>query len=333
MIKEYLQLGRAQTASVEIGGFTIAGILSHAPLYLIIVYAIMGLLTHLGGFGGNSISDLKFDKLDPNKKSHPLELGIISIQKGWTFILVCQMIVVLFIISIVVYRSTYISLIPFVLFIVFGYVYNYYAKTHKVLGVIAISLSFALMFLAMALLWNGMATTLIIAVTIFSFLYVMLQIAVLGEVKDIQRDKEHNILRALDLEIKFKNNREYYVPSVAVTIFITLMFAIRWASLFVVSAITMNSNLVMFAIYSIAILLIYIYATKHYVFTHIWNRNKELKSMGMLEAFTYVLLVLALFPVLGIIATLLLIFIPMLWFIGLNMWLWSDTGSGFAPGV
>jgi 4-hydroxybenzoate polyprenyltransferase len=333
MIKEYLQTGRAQTASVEIGGFAIAGILSHAPLYLIIVYSIMGLFTHLGGFGGNSISDLKYDMLDPNKKSHPLVAGTISVVKAVQFIVTCQLIVILFFIMLAIYRSTYISFVPFILFILSGYVYNYYAKSHKVLGIIAISLSFAMIFLAFALLWNGIASSLIIAVTCFSFLYVMLQIAVLGEVKDIERNAEHNILRSMNLKIEYLNNHEYYMPSMMVTVFVLLMFTVRWSSLFVVSTLTMYHYTVMFVIYNIAIMLIFAYASKHYMFKHLWFRNKELKSMGMLEAFTYVLLVLSLTTVIGIVGMLILIFVPILWFFGMNKMLWSDTGSGFAPGV
>ncbi|MEM5820026.1 MAG: UbiA family prenyltransferase, partial [Candidatus Aenigmatarchaeota archaeon] len=181
MIREYLQLGRAQTASVEIGGFTIAGILSHTPLWLIIIYAFMGLLTHLAGFGENSISDLKYDKSDPNKQKHPLVSGKISLTQGWRFVLILQMIVILFVLIIITYRGTYLSLIPFLIFIIFGYIYNHYAKIHKVLGVFSISLSFSSIFLTMAMLWNGSISLLIWSVIIYSFLYVMVQIAIMGE--------------------------------------------------------------------------------------------------------------------------------------------------------
>ncbi|MEM3290261.1 MAG: UbiA family prenyltransferase [Candidatus Micrarchaeaceae archaeon] len=333
MIKEYLQLGRAQTASVEIGGFTIAGILSHTPLWLIIIYAFMGLLTHLAGFGENSISDLKYDKSDPNKQKHPLVSGKISLTQGWRFVLFLQTIVILFVSIIVVYRGTYLSLIPFLIFIIFGYIYNHYAKIHKVLGVFSISLSFASIFLTMAMLWNGSISLLIWSVTIYSFLYVMLQIAILGEIKDIEQSKENNILRRLGLKISFINDKKYYIPSKLVIIFVVGLFFIRWYSLFVISLFTMFSYLIIFLIFNVATLIIYSYSLRHYSSIHIWNRNKELRNMGLLEAFTYVLLVIALSPVLGILATLLLIFIPMLWFIFMNKFLWPETGSSFAPGV
>ena len=64
-----------------------------------------------------------------------------------------------------------------------------------------------------------------------------------------------------------------------------------------------------------------------------FDRARRVKLMGIGEAGSYLLLVLALVPVLWPWLWVAFIILPVLWYVSMNRVLWSGSGSAWAPGV
>ena len=202
-IRDYLRLGRAQTAAVEGAGFPLAAWIGGAPLWALPLFALLGLLAHVGGFGENGITDLRYDRLDPSKATHPLVAGRMSILSALLLVFGCQAAGIGLFLGLAQYSShlAQIPLLAFVGYIGLGHAYNVAGKWWKPGAVLSISGSFALAFLACGSAWTGHANGLIWAVTFYAFVFTAFQIAVAGELKELGQSNERNILRRLGTRI------------------------------------------------------------------------------------------------------------------------------------
>jgi 4-hydroxybenzoate polyprenyltransferase len=330
-VTDYLRIGRAQTAAVEGAGFPLAAWVGGAPLWSLPVFAFIGVLAHLGGFGQNGITDLEFDRLDPSKADHPLVTGRVKRSKAVMFVAACQVVALLTFISLLeVARPSSGWLLPLALmggYILLGTVYNVWGKRNKPLAVLEISGAFALAFLAMATVWTGHISELVALVGAYAFAMVAFQIAIAGEEKELAQANEKNLLRRLGMRVE----GDWLVSDPDAILFAT---GLTFAKVGALMAVGMAAGGLVWTwvtlLVSLPVLWVYQVILMH---SGPFDRPKRLRIMGAGEALSYVVLVLALGPLLWPWLWVLFIVLPVGWFVGLNRVLWPSSGSVFAPGV
>lgn len=341
---DLLRLGRAQTAAVEGAGFPLAAWIGGAPLWTLPVFALLGVIAHLSGFGENSLTDLEFDRKDPSKADHPVVAGRISVRGGWTFVLVMQAMAIVVLALLTWSSGHWVAWVPFIGYIGLGHAYNLVGKKWKPGAVLEISGAFALAFLAMAMVWTGRFDNTITAVAVYAFLFTGFQIAIAGELKELGQPNERNLLRNLGTrvtpEISPLVSRESIRPEALLPSLVVSEQV--WAFAFILSAakaIAIGTvgwmvlgpewGLIIgavsggfFVAYTVALLR-----------PGPYDRPRLLRIMGGGEAASYVLLVLALAPTLWPWLLVAFIVAPVVWFISMNRLLWNTSGSAWAPGV
>ncbi len=352
---EWGRFCRLQTAAVEMGGFGLAALIGGATGWWILYAALFGVLVHAAGFSQNTLHDFigGYDN-EPDKAHHPLQTGAITVRQG----------------NVAVYGLMAIGIAVFFLFdpgrfilpwlflfgyLAFGTLYNTVGKLSSIEGVLEISIAFFCGFLAVGTVWTGSVSPLLWAAAVFGLFMTMSQIAVAGFIKDIAHPRESNLLRRLGTRIEpplpamsglnedvvrgggavVVNKRamlgDWLFPNRATW---ALAFGLSWAKAIALGAIAYLLlgwwwgievavvSFVAFSVYTIALLR-----------PGPFDRPRRVKVMGLGEAGSYLLLVLALVPVLWPWLWAVFIILPVLWYVSMNRMLWSGSGSAWAPGV
>jgi 4-hydroxybenzoate polyprenyltransferase len=364
VIADYLRIGRAQTAAVEGAGFPLAAWIGGAPLWTLPLFAILGIVAHLGGFGENGITDLAYDRGDPSKLDHPLVSGRVPFRRGLVFVYACQAAGVAVFVGVLglAHEHSGVPVLAFVGYILLGHAYNLLGKAWKPGAVLEISGAFALAFLACATAWTGRATDLVWAVATYAFAFTAFQIAVAGELKELGQRNEGNLLRRLGSRVG-PGLLGAASPTLATVVdsgasvtgdtepFLLVGRATWWFGL-VLSALkalalafvaSLVSGAVLWPLWSFGtpwgtlIAFVSGFAFAAYSTVLLWpgpfDRGTRLRIMGIGEAGSYLLLVFALAPALWPWLLPAFVVLPVLWFAGMNRWLWARTGSAWAPGV
>ncbi|MFZ2058383.1 MAG: UbiA family prenyltransferase [Acidimicrobiales bacterium] len=357
-VRDYLQLFRAQTAAVEGAGFPLAAWIGGAPLWTLPLFALVGILAHFGGFGENGITDLAYDRLDPSKAEHPLVTGRMTFRRAIGLVYGCQAAGVVLFAAIMVATGHPYAAVPvfaFVGYIFLGHAYNFTGKWWKPGAVLEISGAFCLAFLAMATAWTGRADAVVWAVAVYAFLFTAFQIAIAGELKELARPNEENLLRRLGSRVEspvpamdellsvakrygaivnvghraltgdwlFTSSRAWVLANVLSAAKAVALGAVAWMlggpSWGMVVGIAAWA---IFSVYSFALLR-----------SGPWNRPCRVKTMGIGEATSYLLLVFALASSLWPYLLVTFLVLPVVWFVSMNRALWVGSGSAWAPGV
>ncbi len=335
-VKDVARLGRLQTAVLEMLGFAIAGILGGFPITWSPVLVGFGLVAHLAGFGMNSVSDFLagYDTQDPAKANHPLVAGRMSVREAtcwvglWTSLGILMEAIIL-LVALDRKVSAWTPALAFAGYLGLGTLYNVSGKGHKTVKILEISSAYALGFLAVGTAWTGTSTWLVDVVALYIFLYGAYDIAIAGELKDISQAHEDNLLRRLGADVEpgtlwFLVSRKVQVLAAILTL----------GKAIVVAAIAYAAGGVLWTVLiAIPTLGIFGLYDRKLLCSGPYDRPRRMKTMGLGEAVSYLLSVVALAPVLGIAGTAAIIVLPVLWFLGVNRWLWPSTGSSWAPGV
>ena len=358
-VRDALRLFRAQTAAVEGAGFPLAAWIGGAPLWTLPLFAVLGILSHFGGFGENGITDLAYDRLDPSKADHPLVTGRMRFRRGLTLVYGCQVAGIALFLSILFGHATDVTvpLFAFVGYVFLGHVYNFTGKWWKPGAVLEISGSFTLAFLAVATAWTGRTSMLVVVVAAYAFIFTAFQIAVAGELKELAQANEKNLLRRLGMAVvspfaplfQIADSVQTHGDTVAMgdrtppRHFLTLgwppyggllaiALSMAKAAALGVVAWLVAGPLWGFVVWSVT-LVAFIFYTWALLRPGSFDRPKRVRTMGIGEASSYLFLVLAVMPLLLPWLWVLFIVLPVAWFVGLNRMLWSGSGSAWAPGV
>lgn len=315
----WLQIGRLHTASAEIGAFAIAGYLAGIRGVNLIPIAAFAVLYHFVGFGENSLVDwLKgYDVDDPNKQHHPLNTSALKPDIVKHVIILTQLIGVLgFILLMYFYNHfSYLGVILFILAVILGNVYNFYAKSYKPAAPLEISFSYLFIVMSIFMVVGGINSVRSGLFFAFVFFYILSQIAFAGELKDISNLKEPNLLRMLNVEAdgdRLDLGGKGLVFLFMLTIPKLVLIVLISIASYGISAIGVLTMVV-------AILMIAAYFNNSIRMGG--NHDTALKVMGAGEALTYIALVL----VVGLSPVYLvsLIAVPMAWFVVFNMIEWK----------
>jgi len=326
MIKQYLQLTRAHTAPLEtVPAIMGASIATGSVLSMNVFYwAVFGLLYHLAGYGINSYLDWAkgYDKKDENKKHHPLNKGTLSPQSARVFVTGMFLLTVVWLIFVFTQGSIHSSMMAVLAIcvgIASGLLYNMYGKQTDFKS-IPISIAHTTVFASAYLYSGGPIEPLFWIMCMYVFVWVMYQIAVSGEMKDIMQD-ESNLLIALGSQA---GDSTIYVSEHAQMMATAFDFA-----MFVFGTLAIHSlggGWMVFSVFVLLMLLRYL-ASNSLMFTGSYNRKKRLRNMSSIEGMSLFGFVVICIPDIGWTTAAMICTSSLFWLVILNKIEWGTTIS------
>lgn len=315
MLLTYLRLFRVHTAAltwaIALLGYGLAG----GKIFSIeaFLFAFFGFLWHLVGFTDNNVFDYQYDVKDPAKQHFPLVKGQVTV---WDADLIVKIgVSILAVYGAWLAQAKAPALVAMLIGITTGFIYNRYNKVH-LWKPIPISLCFAAVPMFTFLSTGQSPNFLTWLVMAYVFMQVWYQIAVSGEMKEIEIPAENNILRKLGARV---SDGELIIPTKA-GLFIAVSKSVH---LVIGASVAFIMGTAWYAI-PFAGAIIFFYTQQS---SSRWDRKKKLMQMSLVEMFSYYLIVVALWPTLGLYESVFLLFGATLWFLGLNRLLWK-TGIG-----
>lgn len=320
---DYIRLirpqGAATTAAAVLIGSLIMGLRN--PFHLFILFVI-GVLSHTFVFVLNEYTDINIDKQSQVLQEKPLVSGIIP-KKHAAFIAFLTAFFAYFL-TIIIFKSVY-PIIFLSLALLFGVIYDIYGK--RIPGsdsFIAGACFFIFLFGASTISINF--TNLIYIVSIACFFHILFNNAVEGGLKDVDNDFLAGAkTTATRMGVKIKEGKLIITKSFSTlaysvkTIYIVLVIIIGFQP--EINLWQSNEDIIQFLV---VILIIVVFAS-FYKFWHPsdFNRTQLIRFFGIHEISAYSLGVVVLIPLIGYWFALLLILIPLFWFIICNIVLYK----------
>lgn len=209
IIKSYLQLCRTHTTPLETIPAIVGASLATGGVFNIGVglWAIYGILYHNVGYGMNSYLDWKngYDKNDPHKQHFPLNTGELEPRHARLFLDI--LFISLLIYGIILLIGNWLAFFVILSGAVAGIIYNTIGKeiqSKSIFIAYAHSTVFAVPYLAL----NGSMNEIFFAGWAYVFLWVIYQIQIEGDVKDMDTDEE-NFLLNMGAVYEEKNTNVY----------------------------------------------------------------------------------------------------------------------------
>lgn len=280
MIKKYLQLARAHTVPLEAVPTGVGAVLAMGTVYHVevLLFIALGALYHIAGYSANSYIDYKkgYDRDDPNKSHHPLVSGELSEARAKVFVVVSVALTLLY----GMWLSGGDKLAVAILLVAFimANSYNFFSKV-TVLKPLPISVAHALMFSFSYVAAGGESLEILGSGTMFVFTWVLYQIAVSGEVKDITTD-ESNVMKRLGSRVNESGEGMYIVSPPRVLI---LTIALKVTPVACAMYIISELNGYIYIWWIMAIAQVSVYLGIEIVENGIYIRSERVRSMATME--------------------------------------------------
>lgn len=202
-MKKYGQLGRIHTVPLEAVPAAVGSLLAvQGDYYAAVGWFIWGALYHFVGYGMNSYTDWDkgYDKEDENKQHHPLQRGAIKKSQAKAIIFSSLVAYTMVTTAAVAYSGNLSALVLVFAQAVGGLFYNYFGKETP-LKFISISISHSMAFAIPYVVMGGdVFTDYFVMAFIFMIIWIVYQIGVSGEIKDITQDEE-NFLKEMGTKV------------------------------------------------------------------------------------------------------------------------------------
>lgn len=331
-MKEYLQLGRLHTAPLEtvpaiVGAALATGTLFHEA---VVIWGLYGFLYHVAGYSHNSCTDYKLggDVEDPNKQHHPLNDGRLEYSAAMGY-------VTFLMISLALYSMTAISYfqsggvavllaVAIIVQIIFGVGYNLLNNVTD-FKFIFITISHTLVFLISYVASGGTFTWVFASLLIFVFLWVVFQISVSGEIKDIRVDESNFMIRMgtrVHEHTALGDDRLYpSTGSIAWSAVIHVLMASALAPIVLNNSLTSTPQMIALCV----LYLVMVYLGSRVIDSGKYNRDKRVSNMALVELLALSVFVLAATPYIEQDLSVLLIPVSVAWVVVFNSIQW-DTG-------
>jgi len=343
MVRTYLQLTRAHTAPLETVPAILGALLATGGqiTFAVVGWAIFGLLYHLAGYGMNSVVDWQkgYDKLDRKKSHHPLNRGALTLNRAYLF--VGGLFVLLLALGVGLAWGEYLALAIMALGAIMGVTYNLAGKI-TTLKFIPISIAHTTVFIIPYVALGGDIFRYDFRlVTLYIFLWVVFQISVSGEIKDVQQRDESNFLRdTLGIRMEKRLNHlpdEDYIffSSRAVNYSLALKFSTLMIGAIIYLFISgdiirfTEENILWLAVWGLMMIPTAAF-TVMLVRSGIYYRSWRINMMARIELLTMFILIASLTPAIGLGAVVTLIVVSLVWVLALNRIEW---GTWLAPDV
>lgn len=331
-IKSYLQLSRFHSSVLEIIPAIVGASLATGNLFDInvLLWAIYANLYHVTGYSMNSYTDWKsgYDKDDPNKQHFPLNKGTLSPNKAkWAVYILAG---ITFIYGVILLIGNWIAFIVIFTGAIAGAGYNIIGKEigwKSLLIAYAHSTVFAVPYLAS----GGRNANLLLVGWGYVFLWVLYQINIEGDIKDMDTDEENFLINygAYYEDFILTDNGGYvhfpsgiviysHVLKLFTAIFGVLIAFELGATLYIMGAV------------------LFIIGVASLVFgsdllqSGEYNRQDRISTMATIELLTLYGLIVAATPVIGTIEGFILFIGSIVWVLVFNKIEW---GSLLAPNV
>jgi hypothetical protein len=320
-VKDWLRLFRAQTAPATLL-LILTPYLTNTDLFTFqtLAVAVFALLAHWISFGHNSLLDfaMGYDQKDPSKQHFPLHRGAISLHLAHNVIhwSLSALAVVAILICLSFSPNALLALISIFLWFVFGYSYNSGLSKESLFAFLPISICFTAMgsfgwFLSHSDL--NMTGWLYLG---YIFFVILFQIGWSGCLKELEIKERSNILAKMGAQVTVEKEEKHFSPGWS---WFFAWFTKGFNLLFGALLLWQNYSLVTLVIYCIFFVLI---ITSLYKLTkpRVYNRNKELLSMSIMEILS---IYLAPWLMLNPSTVIILEVIGVIYFFGVNLWLWK----------
>jgi len=301
-MRKWLRLLRAHTAPLETIYGALGGLLASGNPF---ATGFFGFLYHITGYGMNSLTDWLsgYDREDPYKQHHPLNTGEITPKQAK--ILIASLFAFSLLYALYLSRLKLEPIIVLMTMIICGSLYNLMGKKTS-LKFIPISISNTSVFV-FTFLSIKQFDPLAVYVTAYIFLQIVHQIAVSGELKEIET-KEVNLLKTLGVKVengylKFTRSAQAFSIIVKALGLLTLYF---FANPFVILLIPFI-----------------IWFTIEEIRSRRWERDKLLRIMSIKEVLSTFALVIALGHIIGWAWSIGLILFAITYYIALNKYQWG----------
>jgi len=295
----------ALTGSILVLGYVIAG----GNLFSLksLMWFLFGLAFHALGFSHNNLMDIRFDIYDAHKQHFPLVRGDIDYFTASEFNRygLC----ILAMLGAIMTRLKPIALLLLFVCMTAGFTYNWICKK-SLWAPVPITICFGLLIGVPFFTYRDTASPLILAALGYGCAQIWAQIAVLGYAKDIGSDRV-NLLRELGLELV--GNKLVY-RSKRPMLF-ALMSKAPWMAAFLVAVLLFAENppwvgVVVGGLWAGACL-----SLAQTILPGPWKRGGVLRYCALCEIFTYFAFVVALYGVLGTIGVLVMVSLPLAWYL------------------
>lgn len=337
-MRRWLQLTRAHTAPLETVPAVVGALLATNGEITqgVLLWGVAGLMYHLSGYGMNSYEDWNggFDKEDPFKQHHPLNSGEIDPDEAKSFVYVFLVATVVYTYWLALFYGHYTASIVITIGLVGGVAYNYIGKytEHKY---IFISIAHTSMFIAPYVSLGGDNPIVIILGGALVFNWVVYQIAVSGEIKDIVTDEANFLKDRFGVKVDVEKSYNLDVVSEESYVYDTHDAQVYGGSLRLAIGVFGVLLALHFGSVSAAALVALISAVSIYISSEMlqsgeYRRGMRIQDMSMIEICSMGVLLASTLPVIGLDIALTLFIGSGLWVVSMNLYMW---GTVIAPEV
>lgn len=340
-IKPYFQLCRTHTSPLEtIPAIVGASLASGGVIHLEVgLWGLFGFLYHQTGYGMNSYVDwIKgYDKDDPHKQHFPLNTGNLDPNRTGKFVNI--LILITFVYGLLLIfsgpalfdeffpfeRSSYLGFGIMITGAISGIAYNTVGKELQWKSLL-ISYAHSTVFAVPYISLEGEFNLMFISAWIFVFLWVMYQIQIEGDVKDMITDEENFLI---NLGSRYNNETDkVYFPSYVKVYSHILKLLTAVAGLIMVRSLGGGTSLqagVFIVTFGGSVFL-----GRKMLANGDYNRSNRIGLMAQIELVTMFGLLLAAIPTIGAGWAILLFLLSILWVVVFNKIQW---GTIIAPDV
>lgn len=335
MVRKYLQLTRAHTAPLETVPAALGAALAVGGLFneAVLAWAVFGALYHFAGYGANSFLDwaLGYDKDDPNKQDHPLNTGALS-QMGAAAAVVAFNAAYL-LLGIYLTMENFLAFSIVIASFLMALAYNTFGKRTKY-KFIPISLAHTGVFIAPYIALGGdLFSSVFWTATAYMIVWIVFQIAISGELKDIGNPDEENLLA--DVGCYVNNQRTEYVmkkrPFIKInplvrTFAVLLGVAKATAGFYIVIETASGPMASLVTVMGVFVAGLGVMVnTEVLTRSGSFDREHRVKVMSYVELWTLILFTFAFLPVVGVVGAFLIAAVSVIWLVVMNKVQWSTS--------
>jgi 4-hydroxybenzoate polyprenyltransferase len=318
-LNAWIRQVRIHTSCLTQAGLVIGLLLAgETNLLKYVLFMLFGVIFHAVGFTANNYFDYKYDRTDESKAHFPLVTGEISLLDTKRFIIAGTVLGTL--LGIYLSNLRILSIAFLVGATSFGFLYNYSNKFMPYCGPLWITISFTCLPLFSYFSVTDAWSLSILFVTEYTLVLMFYQIAVEGNLKDINVNQA-NILIALGTKVENGVIRH----SLSSKVFMAKLVALKFIIMFIFIWFTIDMwNIIQACIFS---LLMVILLSESYELgkDQTYDNTTIVRNCALTEIFTYLLLATCLEFIMGWAWYVFLLVYPVAWFIVWNRITWGTT--------
>ncbi len=322
-IKAYFQLLRFHAAASESTLILLGALLMGLrDIFMLFILFLIGLFYHIYGYVLNDYADLELDKQSPDLSKKPLVSG--TIPKEHALLLTLIGLIGGYILM-VIYVRTAASFFLYSLAIILGGVYDLYGK--KVPGIsdfiIAGSLTFSFFFGASIV--PGQVSIPVYLTGLLIFVAIVFVNVVEGGLKDVDHDYlTGGKTLAILLGVKVQENRLLMTKKfigfgygLIGACFFLLLFLFKQPEIDIVHGQNFELPIVVILLVIILVLTVRFFQIKTF------DRSKIKRMYAVINGLAGVLLFFGIYPLIGLVALVVLLTLPVTWYVLFNMLLYK----------